>query len=411
VRWEIHPWRQRNGAIGGIIMYTEVITERKRLEEQFRQSQKMETVGRLAGGIAHAFNNILTSILLQCDMVKRGFHPDDLRVRDIEEIRRAGERAAALTRQLLAFGRRQVLQPQTLNLNTIVRETEGPIRQLLGEDIRLVTALSPELGLVKADPEQLKQVLLSLAVNAQNAMSRGGTLTIVTANVDLDTPAARPNETIQPGSYVNLAVRDTGVGMDAATHVHLFEPFFTTKAAGQGTGLGLAMVHGIVKQSGGYIDVDSEPGRGTIFLIYLPRIKEAAQFRQTCGAQTASFHGSETILVVDDEPMMRRLVRSILETSGYTVLEAQLGDEAMRLLEQHPAPIHLLLTDIVMPGIKGQELVEQARALNPSIKVMFMSGYLDDPVIRLEVEAFGAAFLQKPFNPDDLTRKVLEVLG
>lgn len=411
VRWEIHPWRQRNGEIGGIIMYTEVITERKRLEEQLRQSQKMETVGRLAGGIAHAFNNILTAILLQCDTVKRDFHPDDLRVRDIEEIKMAGERAAALTRQLLAFSRRQVLQPQALNLNAIVRKAEGPIRQLLGESIRLVTALPPELGLVNADPEQLKQVLLNLAVNAQHAMSRGGTLTIVTANADLGTPAVRPNETIPPGSYVNLVVRDTGVGMDPETSAHLFEPFFTTKEVGQGTGMGLAMVHGIVKQTGGYVDVDSEPGRGTMFMIYLPRIADAPQARPECGAQTTSPRGSETILVVDDEPMVRRLIRRILETSSYTVLEAQQGDEAIRLLEQHPAPIHLLLTDMVMPGINGQELANRGLALHPSLKVLFMTGYLGEAVSRHENETVVPAILLKPFKPDDLTRKVREILG
>lgn len=411
VRWEIHPWRQRNGEIGGIIMYTEVITERKRLEEQLRQSQKMETVGRLAGGIAHAFNNILAAILLQCDTVKRNFHPDDLRVRDIEEIRAAGERAAALTRQLLAFSRRQVLQPQVLNLNAVFRETERSIRQLLGEDIRLVTALSPELWLVKADPEQLKQALLNLAVNAQTAMPRGGTLTIATANVDLDTPVVYSHETVPQGSYVNLVVRDTGVGVDAQTRAHLFEPFFTTKEVGQGTGLGLSMVHGLVKQSGGYIAVDSEPGRGTMFLMYLPSIKEAAPSSLKSEARTGSVRGAETILVVDDEPLMRRFVRRILEASGYTVLEAQQGDEALRLLERHPVPIHLLLTDVLMPGIKRPSLAECARALIPSIKVLFVSGYTDEVEIRREIEAFGSAFLQKPFKPDDLTRKVREILG
>jgi PAS domain S-box-containing protein len=411
VRWEIHPWFERTGEIGGIIMYTEVITERKRLAEQLRQSQKMETVGRLAGGIAHTFNNILTAILIQCDLLKRGLPAKDTRISEIEAIGKAGEQAAALTRQLLAFSQRQVLQPRALNLNAVVRQVEDMIRQLVGEGRMLVTALAPELGHVKADPEQIQHVILNLAVNAVDAMPRGGTLTIVTANVDLATPSVRPWETIPQGSYVNLVVRDTGVGMDLETCAHLFEPFFTTKEVGQGAGLGLAMAHGIVKQTGGYVDVDSEPGRGTMFMIYLPRIEDAPQARPECGAQTTSPRGSETILVVDDEPMVRRLIRRILETSSYTVLEAQQGDEAIRLLEQHPAPIHLLLTDMVMPGINGQELANRGLALHPSLKVLFMTGYLGEAVSRHEKEAVVPAILLKPFKPDDLTRKVREILG
>nr|MBI3611963.1 response regulator [Nitrospirota bacterium] len=387
------------------------ITERKSLETQLRQSQKMEAIGSLAGGIAHDFNNLLTIINGYSEMLLQTLSPGDPSRDNIVQIKEAGERAASLTRQLLAFSRRQVLEPKVLDLNAVVTNLDKMLQRLIGEDIDLVPILKPGLGRVKADPGQIEQIIMNLAVNARDAMPDGGKLTIETANVELDGQYAAQHVAVLPGPYVMLAVSDTGCGMDAETQKRIFEPFFTTKELGKGTGLGLATVYGIVKQSSGFIWVYSEPGRGTTFKIYLPRVEETAQPIEPHVLLNESLRGSETILLAEDQENVRRLVTSILRSSGYTVLEASNGAEALHLCDQRPEPIHLLISDVVMPIISGRELVQRLAGKYPNLKVLFFSGYTDDAVVRHGVLEKGTAFLQKPFTPTGLLRKVREVLG
>jgi CheY-like chemotaxis protein len=370
----------------------------------------METIGRLASGLAHDFNNLLTAILGQCDLLLRRLSREDPTRKAIAEIRGAGDRAAALTRQLLAYSRRQVLEPRVLDLNASVAAMLPMLRRLIGESVELVPALEPSLGRVKADASQIEQVVLNLAVNARDSMPQGGRLGIETANADLDKHFAKAHVPTRPGRYVMLAVSDTGSGMDAKTRERIFEPFFTTKELGKGTGLGLATVYGIVKQSGGYIWVYSEPGIGSTFKIYLPRV-DAEIAREKGGEPSPGPpRGTETILLVEDDHTVRSLAREMLETSGYTVLEAREGREALGVGRRHGGPIHLLLTDVVMPQMGGRELAESIAAVHPAIRVLYMSGYTDGMIAYRGVPGAAGAYLQKPFTVESLTQKVREVL-
>jgi PAS domain S-box-containing protein len=410
------PVKDEVGNVTGVLGIFWDITERRRMEEeraklekQLLQSQKMEAVGQLAGGIAHDFNNLLMVINGYSSFVLNALDSGNPARRDVEEIRKAGERAATLTRQLLAFSRRQVLQPKILNLNTVVAEMDRMLRRVIGEDIELVTVIEPNLGSVRADPGQIEQVIVNLAINARDAMPGGGKLTIETTNVDLDADYVKRHIPVTPGSYVMLAVTDTGIGMEEETQSHIFEPFFTTKERGKGTGLGLATVYGIVKQSDGYIWVYSEAGHGTTFKIYFPQVEQAPQsIRDT--VHDDSLQGCETILVVEDEQAVRELVRRILEGKGYTVLAASNGEEALLFCNQHKGSIHLLITDVVMPGVGGHELTGRLANLRPEMKVLYMSGYTDNAIVRHGLVRPGAAFLSKPITPDALIRKVRDVL-
>ena len=379
-------------------------------EEQLRQSQKMEAIGRLAGGIAHDFNNLLTAITGYGELLLQLIEPKSPMRRYAEEIRRASDRATALTRQLLAFGRKQLLELKIVDLNALVAGMDAMLRPVIGEDIRLVCSLEPSLGRVKADPGQIEQVILNLAVNARDAMPRGGSLTIRTANAELK-GAEGWSEAAPAGSYVMLEVSDTGFGMDAETRSRVFEPFFTTKPKGKGTGLGLSMVYGIVKQSGGQILIDSAPGRGATFKILLPRSDGPveAQAPRAPGAPAAAAH--ETVLLVEDEAVVRALAQDILVMNGYTVLAAAHGPEALAISERHKGPIHLMLTDVVMPYMNGRELYERLAPSRPQTKVLYMSGYADSGIVHGGAIVPGTAFIPKPFTPEALAAKVREVLG
>src|SRR5882762_8272675 len=386
------------------------VTDQRHLEEQFRQSQKMEAVGQLAGGIAHDFNNLLTAILGNTQLLLRELPPGDSKRGDVEEIRKASERAASLTRQLLAYSRRQMLQPEVLDLNVVVAEMDKLLRRLIGEHISLVTVLAPDLGRVRADPNQIEQVIVNLAVNARDAMPEGGKPTIETANVDLDETFAQAHLGSVAGSYAMLAVTDTGAGMDAGVRAHLFEPFFTTKEVGKGTGLGLATVYGIVKQSGGYISVYTEVDRGSSFKVYLPRVERPSAPAAAPSSRPGIARGSETVLVVEDDRAVLALSCRALEAEGYTILCASDGADALRIVERHGGEIHLLLTDVVMPGMSGRELAEQMTARRAGIRILYMSGYPGDAAVHHGALVRGSAFLQKPFAPDALARKVRETL-
>jgi PAS domain S-box-containing protein len=382
------------------------LTEARRLEEQLLQAQKMESVGRLAGGIAHDFNNLLTAIsgYAQLALEHSELAPE---VReDLTQIRAAAGRAVEVTSQLLAFSRRQVLQPVALNLGDTLREISPMLRRLLGEDVGLVTSIGPSLGHVLADPGQLTQVILNLAVNARDAMPAGGRLTLEAANVDLDAEYAQGHAEVVPGPYVLLSVTDTGVGMDEATRARLFEPFFTTKGQGKGTGLGLATVYGIVKQSGGHIWVYSESGRGTVFKVYLPRVEAVTGERQTPAMRPRQTTGTETILVVEDDEGVRAFVKTVLEARGYRVIPAANADDAVERAARHDGRIGLLLTDIVMPGMSGVDLAARIRAMAPGLKVLFVSGYTENTIVHHGVLDPGVSFLAKPFSPDALAERV-----
>ncbi|HKO04931.1 MAG TPA: PAS domain S-box protein [Candidatus Acidoferrales bacterium] len=387
------------------------ISERHLLEEQFRQSQKMEAVGRLAGGIAHDFNNILGVILGYSDVLLARPELHEQLQNKVDEIRKAGLRAASLTRQLLAFSRQQVLEPRVVDPNAIVADLSKMLRRLIGDDIKLITIAAPAVGRVRIDPGQIEQVLMNLAVNSRDAMPQGGVLTIETADVVLDREYVRQHPVAVSGSYVMLAVSDTGAGMDAETQRHIFEPFYTTKGAVKGTGLGLATVYGIVKQSGGYIWVYSEVGKGTTFKIYLPRVEEKAAPVKLSEFEPQSLRGTETILLVEDAESLRNVVRESLESHGYAVLAAANADEALRVAASYQGPLHLLLTDVIMPGRHGRALAEALAPLHPETRVLYMSGYTDDAIVHHGVLESGTAFLQKPFTLNALGSKVRAVLS
>jgi len=388
---------------------TQVEADRDRAEAALRQSQKMEAIGRLAGGVAHDFNNILTVITASCSFLEDGLHAPDPLLDDVRTVREAAQSAVKLTRQLLAFGRRQVLEPRPLDLNVLVAESEKMLGRLIGEDVAIRIEPAPVLGFALADPGQLEQVIINLAVNSRDAMPDGGTLTIATANVELDEAFVSLHAGSSAGPFVRLAVSDTGVGMDAETVVRVFEPFFTTKAVGKGTGLGLSTVYGIVKQSGGFIAVDSAPGRGATFAIYLPRVEPAGQpWRPPTEARASQGRG-ETILLVEDNDLLRTAATRILTRLGYRVFGAGGIDEAKRLAATE-GPIHLLLTDVVMLGGSGRDVSLAVAAAHPAAKVLYMSGFTDDVIVQRGVLNPGVAFLLKPFTPDSLGRKVREVL-
>jgi two-component system cell cycle sensor histidine kinase/response regulator CckA len=400
----------REGKLIGILGIGRDVTDRLGLEQQLRQAQKMEAVGQLAGGIAHDFNNILTAITGHAELLLQDLGSADPRREDVAEIRRSAERAAGLTRQLLAFSRQQVLQPKVVDLNALVMDMDKLLRRLIGEDVELATVLEPSLGRVKADPGQLEQVIVNLAVNARDAMPTGGKLTLETRNIDLDANYTLEHSPVKPGPYVQLTVSDSGIGMDEETQARIFEPFFTTKPRGQGTGLGLATVYGTVKQSGGFIWVYSEPGHGATFKIYLPRVDAPVEAGVPPTLVAEPLGGSETVLLAEDEPAVRAIARQALERQGYKVIAAPNGAEALALAAQHGATIDLLLTDVVMPGMSGRDLAERLLAQRPGIRVLYISGYTDNAIVRHGMLEPGLAYLQKPFRPDALVRKVREVL-
>ena len=386
------------------------MTDNKRVESRLVQSRVMEAVVRLAGGVAHDFNNLLTAINGYSDLLIRQMAIDHPMRREAEEIRKAGEQAATLTRQLLAFSRRQNLQPKVLDLNSLVSRIDGMLHRLVGGDVALRTSFGENLWRVKADPGQIEQVLVKLAANSRDAMPGGGELVIGTGNVEHPETIYVGTGEMPPGAYVLLSVSDTGCGMDEATQSRIFEPFFTTKGQGKGTGMGLAMVYGIVKQSGGYILVDSEEGTGTTFRIYFPRTMEEARPVTPEASSTASLAGKETVLLVEDQDEVRHLVEEILRTQGYTVLKASNGDEALRLGKSRKKPIHLLLTDMVMPGMNGKELAERMQKMCPGMKVILMSGYAEDGLIQWGTIIQGMEFLKKPFRVETLIQTVRKVL-
>lgn len=387
------------------------VCEQRRLEEQLRQSVKMEAIGTLAGGVAHDFNNLLTVILGYSDIALQRVGQDDPVVKNIEQIRKAGQRAALLTNQLLSFSRKQVVQPKVIHLNEVIADMEKMLKRLIGENIDLVSMLDPRLARVMADPGLIGQVIMNIAINARDAMPHGGKLTIETANVFLGEDYARHHFEAEPGHYVMLAFSDTGCGMSEATLSHVFEPFFTTKSKGKGTGLGLSVVFGIVKQSGGHIWVYSEPGSGTTFKIYLPSFEQDSEWLDRgAESQEPPTGGGETVLLVEDDDLVRDLAGISLRNYGYTVLEARDGYEALKTCSSHESLIHILVTDVVMPGMNGRQLAEGVKSLCPAMKILYISGYTDNAIVHHGVLDAGTAFLQKPLTPDSLARKVREVL-
>ncbi len=409
--------RDEQGRITGMRSTIQDITELKRaeeektaLQEQLRQSQKMEAIGQLAGGIAHDFNNLLTIIKGYSQLALFELGNDAPLRNSMEEIQKAANRAADLTRQLLAFSRRQILETKVFDLNTRLKDLDKMLRRIIGEDIELVVLPGKDLGTVKADPGQIEQMVFNLAVNARDAMPSGGKLTLKTANLELDEAYAQAHTGVTPGQYVMLSVSDAGTGMPPEVRDHVFEPFFTTKEKGKGTGLGLSTVYGIVKQSGGNIWVYSEPGKGTTFKIYLPRVDEPLEEQRKETTREELSKGGETILVVEDEKEVRKLVIRVLEEQGYKILEASSGEDALPICKEHQKPIHLLLTDVVMPGMNGQALAESAASFHPKMKVLYMSGYPDNTIVRHDILDPGTNYIQKPFAMEGLTTKVREVL-
>ncbi|MFO0864882.1 MAG: ATP-binding protein [Gemmataceae bacterium] len=385
-------------------------TERKQLEEQLRQSQKMEAIGRLAGGIAHDFNNLLTVIGGYGEILIRQLPPHEFAHEMVREMNKASERAAALTRQLLAFSRKQILAPQPVNLNQMIRESEELLRRLIGEDIELATHLAEDLGTIRADSPLLSQVLLNLAVNARDAMPTGGRLRLETRNATIDEDSARTHRDLVPGEYALLSVSDSGDGMDESAKSHVFEPFFTTKEQGKGTGLGLAMVYGSIRQSGGHISVESTVGRGTTFRIWLPRVDAKAMSKSPSLELPPTRTGTETILLAEDEDGVRGMAAQVLRACGYTVLEASDGADAIGVSQQYHGRIDLLVTDVVMPRVSGRQLADWLRPHRPEMKILFISGYTDDSVFRHGVQKAETNFLQKPFSAAKLSSFVREVL-
>jgi PAS domain S-box-containing protein len=406
----VSPFLNAEGRRIGFIAVQNDVTQRRDLEEQFRQAQKMEAVGRLAGGVAHDFNNLLTVILGYSDVLLQGLEPGPL-LEATQEVRAAGKRAAGLTRQLLAFSRKQMLVPEVLDMGDVMSSISAMVERLIGEDVKVSVVVSPGLGRVKADRGQMEQVVMNLALNARDAMPKGGSLIFELENVELDDAYCATHAEVKPGPHVLLAISDTGTGMDAETQKRIFEPFFTTKEAGKGTGLGLSTVYGIVRQSGGSIEVYSEPGRGTTFKVYLPRFTgDAAVPRPVSAIHPALAAASETVLVVEDEAAIRQLTKLILQKAGYTVLLAESPVAAERTAGSHPGPIHLMLTDVVMPGMRGPELAERLLRLRPDLRVLYMSGYTDNAIAHHVMLDAGGEFLQKPFTSVVLLRKVREVL-
>jgi PAS domain S-box-containing protein len=393
-----------------MVCFIRDISERKNLEDRVQQSQKLEAIGRLAGGVAHDFNNLLTAILGYTELLLHGLPPGDPSREGLEEIKRAAERAASLTQQLLAFGRKQILQPTVVDLNALVHETQKMLRRLIPEDIEIRLELDPDTQPVRADPTQTQQVLVNLVLNARDAMPRGGVITISTGNDHLSRSEVRRLSDVRPGHYAVLTVSDTGCGMDAATLARVFEPFFTTKVQGKGTGLGLATAYGIVKQSGGHIEVESEPGQGTTFRVYLPVAEEGVPTVAVPQELTRTPVGTETVLLAEDEAAVRSLLRRTLEQKGYVVLEAANGKEALQLCREHDGPIHVLLTDVVMPHLNGPDLAKQVQLLHPDVRVIFLSGYADSAVLQRGLDQSQAVFVPKPFRPDTIVRMVREVL-
>ena len=406
----VSPIKDVSGRIVGASAIGRDITESKQMEDMFRQAQKMEAVGRLAGGVAHDFNNMLSVIIGYSELLLERADTDGQVRKQCEEIKRAGDRAASLTRQLLAFSRQQVLEPRVLNLNTSVAEIEKMLRRLIGEDIDLRTSLDPTLGLVKADPGQIEQVIMNLALNARDAMPGGGKLIIETSNTELDDEYALHHPPCIVGRYVILAVTDSGVGMSQETKARIFEPFFTTKELGKGTGLGLSTVYGVVKQSGGYIWVYSEPGQGSVFKLYLPRVDGSEVQIRPAKSAPELLPGTETVLLVEDEQSVRALTRNLLEQGGYTVLEADNGAHAVEIAKQHHGPIHLLLTDVVMPGMNGPAVAEMILPIHPEAKALYVSGYSSSFGTQTGLVPAGPNLFQKPFSRAALLRKVRNLL-
>jgi two-component system cell cycle sensor histidine kinase/response regulator CckA len=409
ISWHNTVLRDAHGRVTGTFSIGEDVTERHRLEDQLRQSQKMEAVGRLAGGVAHDFNNLLTVIFGYADLIGEELPAGSPQNADLEEIRKAARRAAGLTHQLLAFSRRQVLEPIVLSLNELIEDFHKMLRRVIAEDVELRLVLAPGAGNVRADPGQLQQVIMNLAVNAHDAMPTGGKLVIETANADLSEQYAEVHHPVVPGRYVMLAVTDTGVGMGTEVKSQIFEPFFTTKAKGKGTGLGLSTVYGIIKQSGGYVWVYSEPGHGTTFKIYLPRV-DAPAHAPLPQPEVETLTGTETILLAEDDDTLRRLSKGLLEKAGYTVIEAENAARAVAVARAYEGAIHLLVADVVMPGGSGRDLARQLAESRPNAKVLYVSGYTDDAIVHHGMLEPGLNFLQKPFTPAALARKVRAVL-
>ena len=406
------PVQNASGTPLYFLVYIRDVTERKTLEEQLRQAQKMEAVGRLAGGVAHDFNNLLTAIIGNAELLMREIEPEDPRRLDLLEINRAAHRAATLVRQLLAFSRKQVLQPRVVDLNGVVTDVSTMLRRLIGEHVHLRLELQPDLGKVLADPGQLEQVITNLAVNGRDAMPSGGTLTIHTANVDAaDVPGQSPESTPLMGPLVEVSVRDDGVGMDERTLARLFEPFFTTKEIGRGTGLGLATVYGIVRQSGGHIRVNSRLHHGSTFTVYLPRVEGPGERFEELPGWIDQPQAAGTVLVVEDELAVRRLASRVLRARGYRVLEASNGGDALRLVDRHGGPLDLVLTDIIMPGLSGPALVERLLPGAPDLKVLYITGYSEEAIRQHGLLPAGGALLEKPFTAHQLAERVHAALA